>query len=409
MQGKSGPKIKSNRLMTIEENSGSIIKPVVLICCDWYAPGYKAGGPVQSVIHLSQTIAAVAKVYVLTSDRDLNEKEAYEGIATDVWLPGKNGLNIMYVSPQKQLYGCYKKIIQEIKPDVLHVNSMWSVKFTILPLLASSDKRNTRIILSPRGMLNEGAFRFKRMKKIFGLCLLRLLGLLKGVTFHATDEGEKLEIQQKIPGADVVVIPNLAGKIRTEVVPVTKKAGELKLVYIGRIAPQKNVHFIFELLKDIPEKYHISFILIGLEDDAPYGQVCRKAADNLPPNISVCFVGPLPHENIHEKLLENHFLIQTSYSENFGHSVFEALSSGRPVIISDGTPWKNLAETSAGYDISLNDKNKFIDAILEAADLNQEQYDKMCESAYFYASRRTSLDSIREHYEKLYSRNFGYL
>jgi glycosyltransferase involved in cell wall biosynthesis len=384
-------------------NNDSTKKPVVLICCDWYAPGYKAGGPVQSVIHLSQAIAGTTEVYVLTSDRDLNEIETYEGIRTDLWLNGKDGVNVMYVSPQKQRLSWYKEIMQDIKPDVLHVNSMWSVKFTILPLLAASHRKNTRVILSPRGMLNEGSFRFKRLKKIFGLSVLRFFGLLKGVTFHATDEGEKLEIQQKIPAADVVLIPNLAGQIRTELIPVTKKKGELKLVYIGRIAPQKNVHFILDLLKDIPENFNITFSLIGLEDDVSYGQVCRKAAESLPPHIAVSFVGPLPHEHIHKKLLENHFLIQTSFSENFGHSVFEALSSGRPVIISDGMPWKHLAEARAGYDIPLSNKISFLQALADAADMDQSTYDQCCHGALDYAISAMNFKKLQKEYIQLYT------
>jgi glycosyltransferase involved in cell wall biosynthesis len=381
----------------------SLKKPVILICCDWYEPGYKAGGPVQSVMHLADAISGVAEVYVLTSDRDLNEKEAYSNIPLNIWVLKKTGVRVMYLSPDKQVYRWYRKVFQEVNPDVLHMNSMWSIPFTLLPLLVTLGRKNIRKILSPRGMINEGSFRFKRIKKSLALFVLRFTGLLNGVTFHATDEGEKLQLIQKIPGSFVVVIPNLSGEIKKEVIPAKKNKGALKLVYVGRIAPQKNVHFILDLLMDIPETYSISFTLIGLEDNVDYSQKCRKIAQNLPSHISISFVGSLPHHEVQEKLLENHFLIQTSFSENFGHSVFEAFSCGRPVVISDGMPWKNLEKAHVGFDISLKNKNGFIEAILKAATLNQKQFDKMCISAYLYALDYVNSVPIKEHYQEMYS------
>jgi glycosyltransferase involved in cell wall biosynthesis len=373
-------------------------KPVVLICCDWYEPGYKAGGPVQSVIHLAQAVSEVAEVYVLTSDRDLNEKKAYSKVPLNVWTPKPSGIRVMYVSPDKQGYRWYRRVMQEVNPDVLHLNSMWSLPFTLLPLLVTAGRKNVRKIVSPRGMLHEGSFRFKRLKKSFGLYLLQMLGLLKEVTFHATDESEQDAIWKRIPGAHTVVIPNLAGKVRFEVIPALKKEGEVKLIYVGRIAPQKNVHFILELMLALPDTYIVELSLVGLEDDEEYGRRCRKIVEQMPSHIRVSFLGALPHARISEKLIENHFLIQTSFSENFGHSVFEALSSGRPVIISQGIPWKNLDEMHAGFNISLNNRQECLYALEMACEMGQVEYDKYCNGALNYAVSSLNVLEIKKKY-----------
>jgi glycosyltransferase involved in cell wall biosynthesis len=49
--------------------------------------------------------------------------------------------------------------------------------------------------------------------------------------------------------------------------------------------------------------------------------------------------------------------------ENFGHAIFEALSSGVPVLISDRTPWQNLASQSAGWSFPLHEPQAFVASI----------------------------------------------
>ncbi len=56
------------------------------------------------------------------------------------------------------------------------------------------------------------------------------------------------------------------------------------------------------------------------------------------------------------------FLLPTA-GENFGHAIFEALSSGVPALISDQTPWRGLAEAKAGFDLALAEPDRWVDAI----------------------------------------------
>ena len=43
----------------------------LLICADWFAPGYRAGGPIRSVVNLTRLLADQADVQVLTGCRAL--------------------------------------------------------------------------------------------------------------------------------------------------------------------------------------------------------------------------------------------------------------------------------------------------------------------------------------------------
>jgi glycosyltransferase involved in cell wall biosynthesis len=52
-------------------------------------------------------------------------------------------------------------------------------------------------------------------------------------------------------------------------------------------------------------------------------------------------------------------LFLPSLGENFGHVIVEALSAGCPILISDRTPWRGLAERGVGWDLPLEDPAGF--------------------------------------------------
>ena len=72
--------------------------------------------------------------------------------------------------------------------------------------------------------------------------------------------------------------------------------------------------------------------------------------------------------------------------ENFGHTIYEALSASVPILISDQTPWRRLQEKNAGWDLSLEDPNKINSAIETAIKLNSVELRKMKKGAYQLAS-----------------------
>src|SRR5690606_13640230 len=64
----------------------------------------------------------------------------------------------------------------------------------------------------------------------------------------------------------------------------------------------------------------------------------------------------------------------------------EALRVGTPVLISDRTPWRNLADVGIGWDLPLSDKQAFADCLEQLAALSPEQYYDMRIRARQYAS-----------------------
>src|ERR1700744_3824160 len=110
------------------------MKKKIFLFADWYAPGYKAGGPIRSCVNFTQNLKADYEIYVFTSDRDLGSDTPYEGIAADSWIAAEPGVHLYYSSPGGRGLQKMREQIRQIAPDFIYLNSMFSLAFTLLPL-----------------------------------------------------------------------------------------------------------------------------------------------------------------------------------------------------------------------------------------------------------------------------------
>ena len=138
----------------------------ILIFIDWFYPAYKAGGPIRSVSNIIKQYSNDFKFFIITSDRDKGDQKAFENVRLNTWIKTHETYEVIYLSPDKQRIKNYLNLINEINPDKLYLNSLFSLKFTLYPILANRNFKNKiKVILAPRGMLGEGALNIKKVKK----------------------------------------------------------------------------------------------------------------------------------------------------------------------------------------------------------------------------------------------------
>ena len=123
---------------------------------------------------------------------------------------------------------------------------------------------------------------------------------------------------------------------------------------------------------------------------------------NSPSNIKISYHGELDSTKVNEFLCGYHLFSMLSLGENFGHSIFESLLAGTPVLISDKTPWSKLQKSNAGWDVKLNDQSAIVTLIEEIADLDQEGYDKLRLGAKKEADRYLQKNDFKMQYLKLF-------
>lgn len=346
-------------------------------------------------------IAGEYKIYILTSDRDHGDQNSYQGINTDQWLDHDGLAKVKYLSLERQNYKSIKENISAINPDFVYLNSMFSKLFSLYPLwICKSNRSLAKVILSPRGMLRSSAVNQKKIKKKLFLKLFKFQGLDKGVKFHATDEREYTDIQMTFGNETNIYSAGNIPEFGTKY-PIHKESGEVFLLFIGRIHPIKNLFFLTKLLSKINQKLILT--IVGTLEDEQYWLNCENELKKNAANFRFYYKGALPHNEIQKELENHHAFILPTLGENFGHAIYEALSAGRPVIISDQTPWKNLADKKAGWDIPLDQPAKFKDVIEELASMNQEEYDEWSNGAKALADQYIAEADLKTKYLELFS------
>ena len=377
-------------------------KKTILILCDWFLPGYLAGGPIQSIVTLTQQLGLDIDFKIITTDRDFKSNAAYTNIKINEWTQFE-GRTVFYISPENMNEAFILKLIQHTKHDTIYLNSLFSKHFSINPLKwKSNGKITSKLILAPRGMLGDGALSVKPLKKKLFLMYAQLIGLYKGIHWQSTSLEETENIKKRIAStASIIQVSNVPAITHT-CIAIEKKQGILRLCFIARILEVKNLQFAIQVLQEI-KTANIILDIYGPKEDKMYWDICFHNIRKLPNNIQCTYQGVLMPSQIANTISKYHALFLPTHTENFGHIIVETLQCSRPVIISNQTPWRHLESINAGFDIDLQYKNKFVNAIEKLAQLNQTEFDAMSQASKTYINNELNIQDIKNKYIKLFS------
>ena len=378
-------------------------KKKVMILLEWFTPGYKAGGPIQSCLNIALALKDQFDIYVLTTDTDHGETTPYQEITANQWLYNHlPGISIFYACRKAMSCKQVAKEIGFIAPDFIYLNLLFSSYFLIYPLfLKFRHKINAAIVLCPRGTLYKSALSISWYKKKPLLLLYKKMNIHRLVKFHATNEREKLAIEHFFPGSEIFVANNLPNINQSDFISLRKERGQIDCIFIARIVPIKNLLFILNFLEKMSERVNLT--VVGPEENALYWNECKNKMITLPDNITIRNIGAKNNKELIDLIQQHHLLILPSRGENFGHVIFESFLAGRPVLISDQTPWLNLPSLHVGWDLPLNSPAAFVAALKDAVNWNQQEFNVFARSAWLYAKKFINNPLLIKPYHHLFS------
>ncbi len=408
----------------------------IFIIIPWFHPAFKAGGPIQSIAGLVKHLASEELSFnIVCSNKDMDETVL--DVPANVWVKYNDGTQVWY-SADDNIVPVIKREMIKQQDAVLYIVGIYDWAYNIKPLLFL---KGVKKIISVRGMFHPGALTQKPLKKKLFLFLMKLWGWQRKVVFHVTDEKErgfvKTQLRTCLPVGKVKneelgiqVAGNFPNLFDALPMPV-KEVGKLKLVSVGLISPMKNYLLVLNALESIgngqlathrglqPGNKYIEYNIYGPIKDAGYWEECKTVIKNMPDNVCVKYHGAVEPAEVEKALAESHVFILPSKSENYGHSIIEALSAGRPVITSNATPWNGLQDKKAGLNVESGEVKVepacpvgrvedfetgggLAEAISFFLNMPQEELDEWSKGAGAYVNKAIDMEEIKQEYRVLF-------
>lgn len=382
------------------------MKKRILIFYDHFYPSYKAGGPTQSLVNLVRELYEVYDFYVVCKSHEMGESALLENIITDNWNEWEGKAKVFYWQYSWSKRNTLQKLVQDISPDVIYVNGLYSLYFNFLPLYYAKKLKNKgkelKIVLSTRGMLHPGALSQKASKKKVYLALFRILGIPRTVTWHATDDNER-DFIKRIMGEEmhVNVAPNFPNLQSMSDSP-KKHPGKLLLGTIALISPMKNHLEVLRALSQM--NTIIEWHIFGPVKDVAYWHNCQVMIHQLPSSIKVFYHGELPPHLLTKAMEQFQVFIMPSKSENFGHAIVEALSAGKPVITTTTTPFADLDFFECGFALQPEKLSEGLqESIGKFAAMDESEFSNVVSATQKYIDLKIEKASLKKAYYSLFN------
>lgn len=249
----------------------------------------------------------------------------------------------------------YQELMASLEQfDLVHIHSLWNLSVGLASLACR--RAGVPYMISPRGMLQKGALRRKRMLKAayYNLWEHRTIG---GASFiHFFTEAEAVESADLVPtnGPQSVIIPSgvdpaLGQQINQgsfrEAYPLLKD--RRIVLFVGRLHWSKGLDIQMKALKILSDEFpDLIWVFVG-PDSGEWGKVKRLIRDN-GLDRQTLWTGLLSREECLEALLDADIFVLTSRHEAHSMAMNEALAMGVPIVITDTVQFNDLEKYGAG-------------------------------------------------------------
>ena len=371
----------------------------ILILMGRYLPGYKDGGPVRTIINLTEALGDEYEFYILTLDRDHGDIRPYDNIKYDEWLNvGK--AKVQYVKPKGFTFKLIRKLISEC--DLVYTCGFYDdYGYKTLMLKQFKKVYGKPVVVASMGSFSKGALSQKSLKKKIFINTFKFLGLFNNIVWSVTSELEANDLKKTIGTKAMYIV---AEDLPRSVVPGrstnSKVENSLNVVFLSRISPKKNLIGAIKILTKVSA--NIKFTICGPDEDKEYFKECKYALPSLPSNVKWEYKGNILSDEVQVELAQHDVFLFPTLGENYGHVIFEALSVGCIPVISDTTPWKDLDSSGCGFVLSLDDLSAVSALLDKLANMDSDDFSKYSLNAVNYATEKTKNAVLNTGYRNIF-------
>lgn len=290
--------------------------------------------------------------------------------------------------------------------DLLHVHAIFSYPSTVAMAIARIKK--VPYIVRPLGQLCEWSLQQSARKKQIYLQLIEKANLSRAQAFHFTSKQEQQEASKLNLNTPHFILPH--GLFIPPIIPDARQrlrqrlnlpGDEPIILFLSRLHPKKGLDYLIPALGKLSDTRRFTFVIAG--NGAPdYEQTVKSLIDSSGIKNRTLLVGFVKGEFKDLLIQGADIFALTSYSENFGIAVLEALAAGLPVLTTPGVALADVVlEKDIGYITSLD--TEAISSIVQGILEHPEEVKSMSKRARKIISENYTWNYIANNISETYS------
>ena len=382
-----------------------------------------------------------AEKYYMELTEDLIKHNIYvyrTGLTTKDYLPNtlKNYEFPIKVSPYKwhlpfnyKVYKKFKKILFDVKPDIVHIHNNYHSPASILKAL---NEYNCPIVQTVHdyGLLCPSSWGvYKDNYKIcsnFGFtmdcikhkCLHPLSFIREFIkrkilvykyrnivnAYISPSKHLAYNISKKYPNKKVYILRNFLDLGEYPYVGYDNYSKE-ELLYVGALEKHKGIFQLIKTLKYVVGKY--PNVVLNIAGKGKEENNLKNLVKSLNLEKNVKFLGFIPNNKIKELYSKSHFIIMPSiWLENSPFVIYESMAIGKYVLGSDrGGCYELITESDCGSVVNVLDYKKFANEITRVLELDENELIKKSKNGRKFAEKKFDKEKHIEELIEIYGKS----
>jgi glycosyltransferase involved in cell wall biosynthesis len=243
---------------------------------------------------------------------------------------------------------------------------------------------------------------FNRVLNLLGKYIVKRSDTVRVVSRKVAD---RLQRRLGIPGEKITVLPvytTLCGCADAPVPPDARFSGYSHVIlFVGRLAGEKDLPLLLAAFRQVLLKF--SRALLVLVGEGPQREALVKTARELGIGENLLLTGAVPHDTLPEYYAACDVFVLPSIHEGWGRVAIEAMSCGKPVVVTDGC---GVAETVAaarcGDVVPVHDTDKLSESIMKLLD-DPEAAREMGSRGRDFAAEQLDGDTAARKYREMFN------
>ena len=273
-----------------------------------------------------------------------------------------------------------RKILREVKPDALHIQShLLMGRFAIQAAKGSGLRMIATNHVMPENLIKYSLlpkFTHKAAMRITWADAGRILRKMDALTTPTRRAAELLENAAGVSGVLAISCGIDASRFANET-PTSNK--NPRFLFLGRLDDEKRIHVLLQAVAKLTEHPSVIVELVG---DGGERENLARLADELGIADRVIFTGHITDQELPKAYERCTAFVMPSIAELQSIATMEAMASGRPVIAADAMALPHLVhDGDNGYLFPPDDADALAERLRRILNADQQELNRMSENS----------------------------